>query len=55
MQEYDGGSSVVKEYRLRNTYGDGTQEAEEIIKGVPTWKMQVLLHQVSLRVSDNEY
>ena len=39
---------MVKEYRLRNTYGDGTQEAEEIVEGMPTWKMQVHVHQVGL-------
>lgn len=42
---------MVKEYRLRNTYGDASEQAEEMIKGILTWKMQVIIHQVSLRSS----
>jgi hypothetical protein len=49
IQEFEGGSYIVKEYRSRNTYGDASEQAEELLAGVPTWKMQVIVHQVSLR------
>ncbi|KAF9739438.1 hypothetical protein PMIN01_02072 [Paraphaeosphaeria minitans] len=49
IQEFEGGSFTVKEYRLRTTYGDALDQVEETLKGIPTWKMQVNVHQVSLR------
>ena len=48
IQEFTGGSNVVSEYRLRNTYGTRNKDADEILEGVPTWKMQLHVHQVSL-------
>lgn len=52
IQEFTGRSNVIKEYRLRKTYGDWYKE-QEIVKGLPTWKMQVHMHQVSLKDVSN--
>lgn len=48
IQEFNGGTNVVKEYRLRTTYGDGMKEAKEVVLGIPTWTMGLLVHQVCL-------